>query len=578
MLTELFIENFAIITQLRLEFNPRLVIFTGETGAGKSIILDALEAVLGGRAETTTIRTGAERAQVEATFRLEPEIKASVQALLEAEDLLDDPDHVTLAREIRTEGRNTARINGRAVTASLQREVGAYLVDIHGQSEHLSLLRVRNHLHLLDRFADVTPLLMDYRMTYDQLQDVRKNLQLLRQSEQDAARRTDMLTFQIGEIDAAKLEPGEEESLRQERTRLANAESLANYSQNALMLIEEGTPEVPGIGDLLGEVTDALSSLSRIDPSTNEYFERAESYLTSLRDLALELQHYAESIEFNPRLLDQLEERIDLINRLKRKYGTSIEEILAFCERARLELETITYAEEHMDELVLLEGQLLQELAEKSVQLSDQRHAAAGELSRLVEGELDDLKMASAHFQILIERRTDEQGLPLGEDQRVAFDASGIDRVEFLVETNPGEGFKPLVKIASGGETSRLMLALKNVLSKADQVPTLIFDEIDQGIGGRVGMVVGEKLWTLSQKHQVMCITHLPQLAAYGDQHYKVTKELVEGRTHTEVIPLSGKDRQVELAQMLGPVSEGTLSSVDEILGLAQEYIRQHTL
>lgn len=571
MLTELRIENFAIIQELRLDFNQGLVIFTGETGAGKSIILDALEAVLGGRAETTTIRTGVERAQVEATFRLIPEIQDAVHTLLEAEDLLDDPNYLTLAREIRHEGRNTARINGRVVTATLQREIGAYLVDIHGQSEHLSLLQVSSHLHLLDSFADVGTDLEAYRKIYDQLRQVQKELGRLQQSELDAARRVDMLTFQIQEIDVAKLKSGEEETLRLERTRLANAESLAKYSQNALMLIEEGSPETPGISDLLGEVVEALHSLSRIDTTTESFYERSETSLTSLQDLALELQAYAESIEFNPRLLDHIEERIDLINNLKRKYGNSIEEILAFGEQARQELDSITHAEERMEDLLHQEELFLQKLAEKAHVLSQKRKQAAEELSGLVEIELDDLRMANARFRVALETRPSDDGIPVSEGRRVAFDVNGYDQVAFLVETNPGEGFKPLVKVASGGETSRLMLALKNVLVKADKVPTLVFDEIDQGIGGRVGVVVGEKLWNLSRQHQVMCVTHLPQLAAFGDQHFRVTKEQMDGRTHTAVISLDKEDRREELAQMLGPVSEGTLRSADEILQIVQD-------
>ncbi len=571
MLTELRIENFAIIQQLQLDFNNGLVIFTGETGAGKSIILDALEAVLGGRADTTSIRTGSARAQIEATFRLSPDIKAPVQALLKVEDLLDNPDYVTMAREVRREGRNTARINGRTVTATLQREIGAYLVDIHGQSEHLSLLHVRNHLDLLDSFAHSDELLKEFRVIYEQLQEVRKQLQSLQQSEQDAARRVDMLTFQIQEIEAAQLKPGDEEELRQERTRLANAESLAKHAQTALSLIEDGPPDVPGVSELLGEAVEALHSLYRIDPSTESFYERAESTLTILQDLALDLQDYADNIEFNPRLLNRIEERIDLLNNLKRKYGNTIEEIIAFGEKARVELDSITHAEETIANLSQQEAQLLSELADIGHKLSSRRKESAVELSRLVEIELDDLRMANARFQIDVDVRLDENGLPLDKGQRVAFDANGYDKVEFMVETNPGEGFKSLVKIASGGETSRLMLALKNVLVKADKVPTLIFDEIDQGIGGRVGMVVGEKLWNLSRRHQVMCVTHLPQLAAYGDQHYKVTKELLDGRTHTQALPLLEHDRRHELAQMLGPVSNGTLRSADEILALVGE-------
>jgi len=571
MLTELRIENFAIIHQLRLDLKNGLVIFTGETGAGKSIILDALEAVLGGRAETTSIRTGDERAQIEASFYLDPAIRPPVHALLEAEDLLDDPDYITLAREIRREGRNTARINGRIVTAALQREIGAYLVDIHGQSEHLSLLKVRNHLHLLDSFADVAPILGVYHETYHELRKVQDALRDLLQSERDAAQRVDMLTFQIQEIEAAKLKPGEEEELRQERIRLANAESLAKHSQNALMLIEEGTPEMPGVSELLGDVVEALQSLSKIDPTTEGHFQLAESNLTALQDLALELRSYIENIEFNPRLLDRIEERIDLINSLKRKYGGSIEEIIAFGEQAKSSMESITHAEENIEELGIREQALLEDLAEVGQQLSQKRHEAAQNLGRLIEVELDDLRMANARFEVSIKTRPVENGLPLADGKRVAFDSYGYDQVAFLVETNPGEGFKSLVKVASGGETSRLMLALKNVLVKADQIPSLVFDEIDQGIGGRVGMVVGEKLWNLSRQHQVMCITHLPQLAAYGDQHYKVTKDMADGRTLTEVLLLEGTDRRSELAQMLGPVSEGTLHSVDEILQIIAE-------
>ncbi|HOE69498.1 MAG TPA: DNA repair protein RecN [Brevefilum sp.] len=566
MLTELQIENFAIIQKLHLDFLPGLVIFTGETGAGKSIIMDALEAVLGGRAETTTIRTGAKRAQVEATFRLDSAVREPIHALLKAEELLDDPDYIVMGREIRREGRNTARINGRTVTAALQRSVGEYLIDIHGQSEHLSLLHVRNHLHLLDGFADIGELLDQYQVVYRQLVEVRAELQHLHALEQDAARRVDMLTYQIQEIDAAQLQTDEETSLRQDRTRLANAESLAKHAQQALIVLEEGSPEVGGVNDLLGEALDALHSLARIDTSTEPLYERLSSSVTALQDLALEVRNYAENIEFNPRLLDQVEERIDLVNNLKRKYGESIDAIVAYALKARTELESITHAEERISELEDRQVSLMTTLSGYGQALSQRRSESAGGLSRGIEVELQDLQMARARFQIEITQRPDENGLPLQDGQRVAFDANGIDRVEFLVETNPGEGFKPLVKIASGGETSRLMLALKNVLANADKIPTLVFDEIDQGIGGRVGMVVGEKLWNLSRQHQVMCITHLPQLAAYGEQHYRVVKALQDGRTHVEVQPLADQERLAELAQMLGPISEGTLQSAEEIL------------
>ena len=423
----------------------------------------------------------------------------------------------------------------------------------------------------MDSFAGIEDLLQDYSVPFEQLQKVREQLQNLRQSEQDAAQRADMLTFQIQEIEAAKLTPGEDEELLLERTRLANAESLASHAQNALTLIEEGTPEVPGISELLGQAVEALHNLSRIDTTTEKLYEQAESDLASLQDLTLELQNYAESIEFNPRLLDRTEERIDLLNRLKRKYGGTLEAVIAFGEKAKSDLDSITHAEERLEELTAEEQTLLDVLSEKAARLSEKRKAAAGELGGLIEKELDDLRMENARFEVEIATRPDASGLSLPDGNRVAIDSKGYDRVEFLVETNPGEGFKPLVKVASGGETSRLMLALKNVLARADRVPSLIFDEIDQGIGGRVGMVVGEKLWSLSRQHQVMCITHLPQLAAFSDQHYKVTKQMQDGRTITAVIPQKGEDRRIELAQMLGPVGEGTLHSVDEILEIVRE-------
>lgn len=572
MLIELRIENFAIIHKLQIRFEQGLVVFTGETGAGKSIILDAIEAVLGGRAEVADIRTGSARAHIEASFQLDQAVRGPLIALLAAEDLLDDPNTVVLSREIRQEGRNTARINGRMVTASLQREIGAYLVDIHGQSEHLSLLHVRNHRLLLDNFADVGEVLPEYQRVYQKFQAVRQQRNNLLQDEREAARRTEMLTYQIQEIEAANLKPGDEEILRQDRTRLANAESLAKHSQDALILIEDGMLEAPGISELLGQVVESLHNLSRIDPSATPFYEQAQGSLTSLQDLALELQDYAERIEFNPRLLDRVEERIDLINRLKRKYGDSIAEILAFGQRAKDDLNAIQHAEELLQELAVEEEQLLQQLSQKGQTLSQKRKAAAIKLSERVEHELKDLRMAQARFAVDIDVLADDNGLPIADDQRVAFDRSGYDQVSFLVETNPGEGLKPLVKIASGGETSRLMLALKNVLVQADIVPTLIFDEIDQGIGGRVGFVVGEKLWQLSRQHQVMCITHLPQLAAFGDQHFKIMKALVDHRTITEATILNGVQRREELAQMLGALSEGTLSSADEMTQRVKQY------
>jgi DNA repair protein RecN (Recombination protein N) len=576
MLTELRIENFAIIDQLELHFGDGLTAFTGETGAGKSIILDAIEVLVGVKADATFIRSGADRANVEAVFRIPERSRAEIMDILQREELLDDPNFVSFGRELRKEGRNIARINGRSVNVSLLRELGGYLVDIHGQSEHLSLLNVRSHLGLLDRYAASEELLADYRQTYKRLTEVRRELERLRQSEQDAERRTDLLIYQIQEIRSANLDVEDEENLRQERSRLANAENLAGMAQRSLLLLDEGSDEAPAVSDALGQVVEALQSVAKIDKSQEQLSQRAEELAVNAGELARDLRDYLEGIEFNPRRLTEVEDRIDLINRLKRKYGGTIELVLAFAARAEEDLETINHASERIQELEGEEAQLLPVLAQKAIRLSTCRTQAAETLARGVEGELGDLSMSGARIQVECLHPEDAHGLPLEDGRRVAFDANGIDRVEFLIAPNPGEGFKPLVKIASGGETSRLMLALKNVLAKADHVSTLIFDEIDQGIGGRVGAVVGEKLWQLGRQHQVLCITHLPQLAAYGDQHFCVHKEVGAGRTTTRVSALDGDKRLDELALMLGQVSDVNRTAAREALEQASQ--RRQTL
>ena len=577
MLTELRIENFAIIEQLDVQFESGLITFTGETGAGKSIIIDAVETVLGGRAEATQVRSGAERANVEAVFRIPNGTRPDLQTILEREDLFDEPDILNLGREIRTNGRNVARVNGRSVSAGLLRELGEFLIDIHGQSEHLSLLRVNQHLGLLDRYASTDPKnplqeqLNGYQQTYKRLQAVRGELAELLRAERDAAREADMLTYQIKEIEGARLRPGEEETLREERNRLANAEGLATLTQEALVALDEGTVESPAVTDLLGRVTDTMASLARLDPSQAVVYEQSQALFENLSELARNLRAYLETIEFNPKRLDQVEERLALLNTLKRKYGDSISGVLDFAANARSQLETITHAAERIQELEGEQENLLAQLGQQGQALSEKRRQAAQKLERAIEAELDDLRMSGARFQVSFQHTPDSDGALLADNQRVAFYSHGLERVEFLIAPNPGEGFKPLAKIASGGETSRLMLALKNVLVQADHIPTLIFDEIDQGIGGRVGAVVGQKLWRLGRQHQVLCITHLPQLAVFGEQHFHVEKQILEGRTLTQVNLLKGQERLVELAQMLGDVSEGTLHSARELLQVAQD-------
>jgi DNA repair protein RecN (Recombination protein N) len=576
MLTELHIQNFAIIDRLDLEFGPGLVILTGETGAGKSIILDALDMLLGGRADVTSIRTEAGVAVVEGTFKLVGPEKAAAHAILEREQLLDDPNYVTLMREVRREGRSVARINGRTVLLALLKELGEVLVDIHGQSEHLSLLNVHAHLGLLDRFAGVEAPLAAYRKTHQALLSLRRELEELRESQRDVERRTEMLTFQAEEIEAARLKPGEDAELKMERDRLANAETLASLAQEALTVLDEGTSDSPAVNDLIGKAVQNLTKLAQIDAAENPLAEQAVTLEETLSELTRSLRDYLESIEYNPRRLEEAEERLDLLHRLERKYGGTIESVLSFGVQARKQLEGISTASTRIAGLEASETALLQKLSQQGLALSQKRKDAAVKLSRAIEAELDDLKMDAARFEVDFQTRPDPAGLPAADGTRLAFDSAGLDKVEFLVAPNPGEGLKPLAKIASGGETSRLMLALKNVLAAADQVPTLIFDEIDQGIGGRVGGTVGEKLWCLGRAHQVMVITHLPQLAAFGDQHFQVQKIIQDNRTLTRLARLTGEPRTLELAQMLGEVTEGTLRSAHDIQQSAQVYKNSH--
>lgn len=566
MLTELRITDFAIIDHLEINFHRGLNIFTGETGAGKSIIIDAVEALLGSRSDVTQVRAGAERAQVEAEFTIPKALQPTVHGILEGEELMEEPGFITLGREIRRNGRSVARINGHNVSVGMLSQLGGLLVDVHGQSEHLSLLHVSQHLRLLDAYAGLEQELAAYQKTYHSLLALRKSLHELRQAESEAARRIDILTYQINEIEAARLQPAEEDTLRAERTRLANAEGLSSLAQQAIQLLDEGMPEAPSAIDLLGQAVSALGNLSRLDASQASVSEQAQLISESLGELASTLRAYLENIEFNPRRLDQVEERLNLIHTLKRKYGDSIPEILAFAEQARSQLEAITHAGERIAELEADESQLLEQLGLEGSTLSKKRHSAALALESALEAELNSLNMDGAHFQVHFQQRDDPNGIFAADGRQVAFDSNGLEKVEFLVAPNPGEGFKPLVKIASGGETSRLMLAIKNVLAQADQVPTLIFDEIDQGIGGRVGSIVGRKLWDLARQHQVLCVTHLPQLAAYGEQHLRVQKQLKDGRTLTEVASVEGEERMLELAQMMGDINEGTRRSAEELL------------
>ncbi len=576
MLAELRIQNFAIIDNLEIDFSAGLVTFTGETGAGKSIILDAIEALVGARTDSTSIRAEEDRAQLEAVFRITDKNKAALLEILAREDLLEDDQYVTLSRELRREGRTVARVNGHTVNLALLRELGSLLVDIHGQSEHLSLLHVRNHLGLIDRFAGLDDILNSYKTIYRQLRKVQRELEALYQQARDADRRKELLGFQVEEIKTARPIPGEEIELKDERNRLANAESLAEMSRLALSLLDEGESEMPTISDLSGQLVNALAGLAKIDAARQPLLDQAENIAVLLQDLGSSLRDYADQIEYNPRRLEVIEQRLELLRTLERKYGGSLESVLTYAHQASQELEQIEHSSERIEELTLAESELRSGLLEVALQLSSRRKKAAKDLAASVEAELSDLSMPGAQFEVGFATIPDPYGLKMADGSCLRFDETGVDQAEFLIAPNPGEGLKPMVKIASGGETARLMLALKKVLAQADEIPTLIFDEIDQGIGGRVGFVVGEKLWQLARDHQVLCVTHLPQLAAFGDQHFRVEKQVQNGRTQTIVNALENDARRQELAQMLGATSETHLTTAEETLRTAQERTRSH--
>jgi len=573
MLKELRITNFAIIDHLELVFQEGLITFTGETGAGKSIILDAIEALVGSKTDVNSIRAEADKAQLEAVFRITATNQAAVLTILERESLLDDgaSEFVTITRELRREGRTVARINGQSVNISLLRELGSQLVDIHGQSEHLSLLNVRNHIRLIDRFAGDLDTLASYKDDYRQLRKVQRELDSLHQQERDADRRTELLTFQADEIESAKPVVGEDVELKEERNRLANAEGLAEMSRTAIALLDEGEPELPNIRDLVGQLVNALTTLAKIDSSQNELLEQGQNIAVTIDELSRDVRDYMDQIEYNPRRLETIEQRLELLRNLERKYGGSIERVLDYAINARKELEKIAHSSERIAELEDEEKKIRVGLSKTAQLLSQIRKKSAQKLGTAVENELSDLSMPGARFEVGFTNQADPDGLILEDGTVVRFDETGIDLVEFMIAPNPGEGLKPMVKIASGGETARLMLALKKVLAQADEIPVLIFDEIDQGIGGRVGFVVGEKLWQLARAHQVLCVTHLPQLAAFGDQHYRVEKEVKNGRTQTVVNLMQKENRLRELAQMLGAISETHLTTAEETLRVAQQ-------
>lgn len=570
MLLELSIRDFAIIERLRVAFGPGFNALTGETGAGKSIIIDALGAILGERTGAEFVRAGASSARIEGVFEVAGPGVEAIRATLAEFGLLDEgntlDEPLILSREITVAGRSTARVNGRTITAGVLAKLGERLVDIHGQSDHLTLLRPANHIDMLDRYAGLTAAREALTVIVAELRDVRARLASLDHDERELARRIDLLRFQVEEIAEANLHAEEEEELLAERRVLGSAGRLIELADLAYRKLNGGSDDFSGAKspraalDLLRQASVALDELVGLDPTMEATRVAVEEQIYLLEDAAATLRDYREGIAADPRRLEEIEERLTLLKDLKRKYGATIEEVIAFGAEAEAELGQIAQGEERAEELRARESALLSAIGSHAAALTVQRRAAGERLSAAVESAIRELNMGRARFATQIAHVDDPRGAPValdGEERLLAFDEHGIDRMEFLLAANAGEPLKPLARVASGGETARLMLALKSILSEVDTTPTLVFDEVDVGVGGRSGQVVGEKLWGLTAgaaHHQVLCISHLPQIAAFADSHYKISKQQFDERTISSVEQIDAEERVDEIAAMLDGV------------------------
>jgi DNA repair protein RecN (Recombination protein N) len=625
MLLELNISDFAIIDRLNLRLADGFNVLTGETGAGKSIIIDALGTLRGERTDPTFVRAGTERARIEGVFSVDD--RPDVVPLLEEYGLWDgEDDQVILSREINREsGRSVARINGRAVSSVVLREIGSRLVDIHGQHEGLSLFNTRTHGDMLDRYGGLVSLREQVAEQVARLRRVREELQALRSAAASRAERIEELRFLLEDVEAAKLHAGEEDELIRERALVQNGARITDLVVSTYITLyggeESGRKSARPVIEALGAVSTALAELARLDPNLARTAEQAGELLYAAEDLAASVRTYRDAMEFDSSRLDAIEDRLTLIRDMQRKYRAPIEQILERAASASAEIERLTNSEEHLAELEAEENRLRAAVGRLAGELSARRRTIGDELAEAVVAAVRDLAMPHVRFYVSLTQEEDPEGVPVADlplndlrlddlrlgiaeqkrapsqptatadadnrqssivnrqssivnHQLVAFDKTGIDKIEFLLSPNPGEPLKPLARIASGGESARLLLALKSILSRVDEVPTLIFDEVDVGVGGRAGQVVGEKLWSISEQHQVICITHLPQVAAFGDAHYAIAKLVSDNRTRTAIQMLSNEQRTEEIAAMLDgvPVREHSRQSAREMLDRAHAF------
>jgi DNA repair protein RecN (Recombination protein N) len=580
VLDELTVRDFGIIEAIDWRPGGGLNVITGETGAGKSLVIDAVEALLTGQVNEEDIRHGSDTARIEGVFSITPGEKgAPLRELLLEKGLDAGDDSLLLACDFRRQGRTTPRVNRQAISRSLLRDIGAALVDIHGQSQHLSLLRKEQHREFLDTYAHTRDLRHGFSAKVAELHQLEREIQSLSRSEQELARQTELLKFQIDEIERAGLREGEEEELDRELTLLASAEKLkmAAYEIYRTIYGDENALDVSTALDKVNEAVPIMKQIVEADTSQQSKLGYLEEVVLGLEELAREVRSYGDNLNFDPQRLEEVQTRRELIRGLKRKYGGSVGEVLRYLSRAGEELEGLTYSNERRGQLEGRREQLKKEMGGLAGRLSLERGRAAKKLVASIKKELGDLSLAQVEFDVSITQEASPEGVPLPDGRRCRFDSNGVDGVVFMASTNPGEPMKPLDRIASTGEISRFMLALKSALAEADMVPLLIFDEIDIGIGGRSGEIIGRKLWGLSRSHQVICITHLPQIAAFADAHFTVSKHAGADRTVSTIAGLLGEARLNELAVMIAGsrITPSALDAARELIEKAEAWKRK---
>ncbi|GAB4338795.1 MAG: DNA repair protein RecN [Calditrichia bacterium] len=567
MLKHLRIRNFALAHQLELEFNPGLTIITGETGAGKSILVGAISAVLGDRVFTEVVRTGEEKATVEAIFSI-PD-KGPLADILR-EKGLDQGDELFLRREIYSKGNTRAFVNDSPVPINTLAEIGEHLMDIHSQNQHQSLLKKETHVFFLDSYGQHQPLLAKVAEAYRKYQNLRSEFNSLQNRQNDLNEKYELYQFQVHEIDGAGLTPGEEEELESERNILVNAEKIYTDASAFSQILNSN--DGPDLLTLFSQAQHLLKNLSEFSEELKNIHEEFTSARIIADEALRSVEEFRNSVEFDPVRLETIEERLTLISRLKKKYGDSVEEILAYRDKIGRELNLKENFDFEIEQLNKKLNAAHQEYIEQAEKLSELRRETAAKLEEAVEKQLHQIGMAKTRFQVHFGLVPAPEGLYRKEEKNYLANENGFDDIEFYISPNPGEDFKPLAKIASGGEISRIMLALKNILAEVDQIPSLIFDEIDAGISGAVASAVGKSIHRLAGSHQILCITHLPQIAAYGHTHFQVSKFVENGRTFTQIKSLNSSERVEEIARLIGgnQLNEVILKSAAALLEEAQ--------